>query len=292
MEVLCTVVIIQHLTRLGKQGLDVFPDPLGPITDDAEAHLLFRNHAGLFDLLEDRAELLFVLYLMPTEHMDDALAIQQIEAKALGIAPLSPPPRSPGPRAPAPLAGLPGTIGTGRHIGAINAQHQDWTAKAPYRHRGDTSLDLLSRRGHVQHGQILGHLVGHGVQPFAPEVHPRQIIKERVGRVIRYFGNQLRRGVLHVELFTTCHQTQHVIEGVETYTTSAAIEVGSLQLHWPHHRLDRTTDLLLHLEHSRTPWTAGLLALAFTHVGMRHDRLRDAPGERLAQVPYGGGHLR
>src|SRR4029453_7088478 len=104
MEVLGTVVIIQHLTRLGKQGLDVFPDPLGPITDDAEAHLLFRHHPGIFYLFEGGAELLFVLCLMPTEHMDDALAIQQIEAKALGVTPLPPPPSAPGALAPLPFA--------------------------------------------------------------------------------------------------------------------------------------------------------------------------------------------
>ena len=110
------MVIIEHLTRLGKQGLDVFPYPLGPITDDAQAHLLFRNHAGLFDLLEGLAELLLVLHLMPTEHMDDALAIEQIEAKALGVAPLAPPPRPLGPRAPCALAwgsrALSGRVGT------------------------------------------------------------------------------------------------------------------------------------------------------------------------------------
>src|SRR5712691_298538 len=144
MEVLCTVGIIEHLTRLGKPGLDMFPYPLAPITDDAKAHLLFRNHTGLFDLLEGLAELRFVLHLMPTEHMDDALSIQQIEAKALRVAPLPPPPRSLSPLAPAPLAGLPGTVGTGRHIGPINAQHQYRTAKATCRHRGDASLDLLS----------------------------------------------------------------------------------------------------------------------------------------------------
>src|SRR5438876_11779226 len=117
MEVLGTVVIIEHLTSLGKQCLDMFPYPLGPITDNAQAHLLFRNHAGLFDLLEGLAELLFVLHLMPTEHMDDALAIKQIEAKALGVAPLPPPPRPLGPRVPSSLLGLPSTVGTGRHIG-------------------------------------------------------------------------------------------------------------------------------------------------------------------------------
>src|ERR671926_760883 len=102
MEVLGAVIVIEHLTRLRKQGLDVFPDPLGPITDDTQAHLLFRNHAGLFDLLEGCAELRFVLDLMPTEHMDDALTIEEVETKALGIAPLPPPPRSLGSRAPAP----------------------------------------------------------------------------------------------------------------------------------------------------------------------------------------------
>jgi hypothetical protein len=76
MEVLRTVVVIEHLTGLGKQGLHMFPYPLGPITDDTQTHLLFRNDAGLFDLLEGCAELLVVLDLMPTEHMDDALTIE------------------------------------------------------------------------------------------------------------------------------------------------------------------------------------------------------------------------
>src|SRR5437016_7500332 len=127
MEVLCTVVVIEHLTGLGKQGLDMFPYPLGPITDDAKAHLLFRNQAGLFDLLEGLAELLLILHLMPTEHMDNALAINQVEAKALRVAPLSPPPRSLGTLAPAPLAGLPSTVGAGLYISPINAQHQHRT---------------------------------------------------------------------------------------------------------------------------------------------------------------------
>src|SRR5262245_61237547 len=117
MEVLGAVVIIKHLTSVGKQGLDMFPYPLSPITDDAEAHLLFWNYTGLFHLLEGLTKLLLILYLMPTEHMDDALAIQQREAKALRVAPLPPPPCPPGPLAPAPRAGLPGAVGTGRYIG-------------------------------------------------------------------------------------------------------------------------------------------------------------------------------
>src|SRR5205085_11565884 len=92
MEVLRTVVVIEDLPRLRKQSLDMFPYPLSSITDDAEPHLLFRNHASLFDLLEGLAELLVVLHLMPTEHRDDALTIQQIEAQPFRITPLSPPP--------------------------------------------------------------------------------------------------------------------------------------------------------------------------------------------------------
>jgi hypothetical protein len=53
MEVLGTVGVIEHLTRLGKQRLDVFPDPLGPITDDAQAHLLFRNSDTLLRIIEE-----------------------------------------------------------------------------------------------------------------------------------------------------------------------------------------------------------------------------------------------
>src|SRR5947207_15977796 len=143
-EILGTVVVIEHLTRLGKQGLDVFPYPLGSITDDAQAHLFFRNHAGLFELLEGLAELLVALHLMPTEHMDDALTIKQIEAQPFRVTPLSPPPRPLGPRVPASLLGLPRTVGTARHISPIDAQHQARTPSAASGHRGNASQDLFA----------------------------------------------------------------------------------------------------------------------------------------------------
>src|SRR3989442_11603033 len=108
----------------------MFPYPLGPITDDAQTHLLFQNDAGLFDLLEGLAELRLVLHLMPTEHMDDALAIKQIETKALGVTPLPPPPSTLGARAPLPCTWLPGTVRPCRHIGAINTQDQHGAAVA------------------------------------------------------------------------------------------------------------------------------------------------------------------
>src|SRR5262245_61359234 len=168
MEVLSAVVVIEHLTSLKKQNLDVFPDPLGPITDDAQTHLLCRNQAGFFDLLEDLAELRLILHLMPTEHMDDALTIKQIEAKPFGVTPLAPPPRPLGPRMPASLLGLARAVGTGRHIGAIDAQPQDRTPKATNGYRGNAVQDLLSRGCHIHHGQLRAHLVGHSVHPFTP----------------------------------------------------------------------------------------------------------------------------
>ena len=42
MEGVGTVGGIEHLTGLGTQGLDVLPSPPSPITDDAQAPLLFR----------------------------------------------------------------------------------------------------------------------------------------------------------------------------------------------------------------------------------------------------------
>lgn len=64
----------------------MFPYPLGPITDDAQAHLLFRNQTSLFDLFEGLPELRLILYLMPAQQMDDAITIEEVEAKALRIA--------------------------------------------------------------------------------------------------------------------------------------------------------------------------------------------------------------
>src|SRR5262245_27859242 len=114
MEVLCTVIVLEHLTGLRKQGLDMFPDPLGPITDDAQAHLLFCDHARLFDLFEGLAQLLLVVHWMPTPQMDDAIPIEKVETKVLRIAPLTAPPRSLGPLASPPRTALAGAGGPRR----------------------------------------------------------------------------------------------------------------------------------------------------------------------------------
>src|SRR5215510_6401383 len=172
MEVLGTVVIIEHLTRVRKQGLNMFPYPLGPITDDTQAHLRFRNHPGLFDLLEGLTELLLVLYLMPTEHMDDALAIKQIETKALGVTPLPPPPSTLGALAPLPCTWLPGTVRPCRHVGTINTQYQHGAAVASARDGTDALLDRVAWRNDIQRRQTLGDVVGNCVHPLTTQAYP------------------------------------------------------------------------------------------------------------------------
>src|SRR5712691_12192120 len=107
----------------------MLPYPLGPITDDAQAHLLFRNQAGLFDLLEGLAELRLVLHLVPTEHMDDPIPIHQIKAKAFRLTPLAPPQRSLGPMAALAGTAPPGTLRARGHLGPINARSEEHTSE-------------------------------------------------------------------------------------------------------------------------------------------------------------------
>ena len=96
MDILRTVVIIEHLAGLRKQHLDVFPYPFGPIGHHTESHGLFGNQA-CFLTAGAPPPVVFILDLMPTQQMDDAIAIEEIEAKTLGIAPLPTPQRPLGP---------------------------------------------------------------------------------------------------------------------------------------------------------------------------------------------------
>src|SRR5919198_2208612 len=134
MEVLLTMIIVEYLTGTGKQQLDVFPYPRGSIADDTKPHVLFRNQARFFDLFQGFAQLRLILHLMPTEQMDNALLIHQIEAKAFGIAPLAVPRGPSSPRVPLPRLALPGAVRTRGHVRPIDAQHQDRTAKAACRY--------------------------------------------------------------------------------------------------------------------------------------------------------------
>ena len=108
-----------------------------------------------------------------------------------------------------------------------------------------------------------------------------------------HFGDQLRRGLLHIELFAPCHQAQRVVEGIarprdKPDNRNRAAQAApappwfrrcgrrALGPSTPHHTCGQVT----------------CCAVVFTTVDMRHDRLGEAPGELLAQVPHRGGHLR
>src|SRR4029453_15779127 len=112
MQVLLTVKNVDHLTSTGKQRFDVFPDPRGSIADDTKPHVIFRDQARFFDLLQGLAQLRLILHLMPTEQMDNAVLIHQIEAKALGIAPLAAPRGPSGSRLTLPREAPPGAVRT------------------------------------------------------------------------------------------------------------------------------------------------------------------------------------
>src|SRR5436190_20160857 len=98
MEILLTVIVVEHLASPGKQRLDVFPNPRGPITDHTKPYLILWNQTRLFDLLEGLTKLFLVLHLMPAQEMDYALVIEQIKPKAFVNSPLAMPSCSSGHR--------------------------------------------------------------------------------------------------------------------------------------------------------------------------------------------------
>ena len=91
MEVLLTVIVVEHLAGTGKKRRDVFPNPRSPIADHTQSDVIFWNQPRLFDLRESGAKLRFVLDLRSAQQMDNALVIDQIKPEALGISPLAVP---------------------------------------------------------------------------------------------------------------------------------------------------------------------------------------------------------
>jgi hypothetical protein len=52
MEVLLTVIVVEHLAGARKKRLDVFPKPRSPIADHTQSDVIFGNQLRLFDLRE------------------------------------------------------------------------------------------------------------------------------------------------------------------------------------------------------------------------------------------------
>src|SRR5215217_595315 len=139
-DILRTVVISEYLAGLRKQHLHMFPSPLSPSGYDTQPHFPRRNHPRFAHLLERLAKFTFMLHLVPTQQMDNALAMEQIEAKALGVAPLAAPQCALDPLPSWPRAALPGAVGTRGHVRPIDPQHHHRTAPTPRCHLGNTPL--------------------------------------------------------------------------------------------------------------------------------------------------------
>src|SRR5215217_4209216 len=178
-------IVVEHLTSIGEQCLHVFPYPLGAIAHHTKPHGLLGNQAGVFYLLQGVAQIMFMLHLMPTEHMDDALAIEQVEAKPLGFTPLVLPscPSRPGARLT--RAAPPSALRPRRHIGPINPQDQHRTAKTACRDLGHAPLNLLARRRHLQHTEPLSHLLDQRVHALTTDRDATEMAKQRRGRLVR-----------------------------------------------------------------------------------------------------------
>src|SRR5438128_10074369 len=122
MEILLAVRVVEPLASPGKQRLDVFPNPRGPITDHTKPSLSLWNQTRLFDLLEGLTKLFLVLHLVPAQEMDYALVIDQRKPKALGISPLAVPRAASGPRVTLPRLSLQNACGTRSPLRPIAAQ--------------------------------------------------------------------------------------------------------------------------------------------------------------------------
>ena len=287
-----TVGSVEDLTSVRTQGLDVFPYPRGPITDDTKPYLVFRNHARFFDLREGLAEVAFLLSLMPTQQMDDPIAIPQGKAETRGVSPLAAPRRPLGPRPPLTRTALPGALGARRHLGPINPQNHHRTAPPSRCHLGEAPLALVARRHALQHRQALGPLMRQRVPPLTASAHAGEIVKHRLGLVLGHCRHHLGRGLLHIQLFAPWSYAQRRVEGRDATATGRTIAIRPLTLPRAPQGLDRARDVLASLQEPITPRTMGLLSRVFATMGRLDNRLGQAAGAVWAQGPPRLGHFR
>ena len=192
MEILLTVIVVEHLASPGKQRLDVFPNPRGPITNHTKPDLILWNHTRLFDLLESLAKLCLVLHL----RSGDGLWVRHRsdKPKALGISPLAMPRGASGPRVPLPSLALPtGRVGTyapsmpstttGRHPVAIASMRR-----------------AASRDGATSKTVTLGGLMHKRMEALTAQCHPGKVAEQRLRLLIGHLDRHLGRRLLHIEL--------------------------------------------------------------------------------------------
>src|SRR5947208_406447 len=200
MEILLTGIVVEHLASPGKQRLDVFPNPRGPITDHTKPSLILWNQTRLLDLLEGLTKLFLVLPLVPAQEMDYALVIDQIKPTARGISPLAVPRGASGPRVTLPRLALPSAFGTRGHVRPIDAQHQHRTAQAPRRHLRNAARNIIPRRRHIQDGEPLGGLMHNRMEALTAQRHPGEVAEQRLRLLLGHLDRHLGRRLLHIEL--------------------------------------------------------------------------------------------
>src|SRR5215470_13725578 len=100
----------------------------------------------------------------------------------------------------------------------------------------------------------------------------------------------MHHSLLQIKLFASRHHAQRVVEGIAANATTPTIEIGPLKLHRTHQGFHGAADALLSPQHPITPGAVDLGAVVLTTMDMRHNRLRDAASELLAQVPHRGGY--
>jgi hypothetical protein len=282
---------IAPLARLRTPGVDGCPSLCGPSGHPTQPHAVFGKHARVFPCLERLPTVPCMVPRRPPPQMDAAIAIAERAATPRGVAPRTTPQRPPGPRPSWTWTGLPRAVRPGRHVRSLQAQPSHRTPPA-CRAWGHASLALLGRGRSVPPRQLLGHLVGHGVQPCAPKRHAGQRTPKRLGRVVRDCGAQLRRSRVPLERVAPRHDSQRCIAGRAAHAPGPTRARGALKLDWPPQSCDRAAATCSGSQPPRAPRTGPRGAGVCTAGDGRHDWLGETPGALRAHVPHRGGHSR
>ena len=270
---------------VGKQRLDVFPDPLSPSqTTHRRTCSSGIRLASLLCLRAARVAPHFALDA--TEHRDDALTIQQVKAHlsrhATGLA------TAPRARLALRRRRVHGHYRDGSAQTRHQCQHHHWTAKTA----AATSAmrrSISARDGATSTTVRFSATWLVKVHPFASKRHACQIAKERLGVSYGTSVTNCAQPVAY-RAVDTCHQPQRVSRGY-TPPGTPTIKIRPLKLHRPHHGFDRAADVFSGLQHPLTPRTGNLGAVVLTTVDMRQD-VSVMPGELLAQGPHRCRYLR
>jgi hypothetical protein len=187
---------------------------------------------------------------------------------------------------------LPGTVRPWRPRGTIHTPDQHGAAGASGRDGGDARLDRVAWRDDLPHRQTLRTVVGHRVQPLTTHADTGESANQCRRFVLGHCSPQLHGRLVPIARWAPWRPPQCRIQGRHAAAARATRDIGALNLHRPHPRLDGTRDGSPSLPASRTRGTASWLAGGCPTRRVRNDRLSQAAGPLLTQVPHGLRHLR